>query len=58
MSPVLLKKVPSVFEILDLLLGPQLRRLLMVRQMSNNELFSKYQPELHLKIHNQFNPEE
>jgi len=54
-SPVLFQKEPPVLEIMDLLLGPELRRRLMARQMSNDELFLKYRPELLLKIHNQLN---
>jgi len=55
MSPVPHEKEASVLEFLDLLLGPELRRHLKTRQMSNDELFLKYRPELHLKIHNQIN---
>ncbi len=55
MLPFFLQKESPVLEILDLLLGPELRRRLMVRQMFNGELFLKYRPELRLKIHNQIN---
>ena len=40
---------------MDIIFGPELRGRLMVRQMSNDELFLKYQPELRLKIHNEIN---
>jgi len=55
MSLVLLQEESPVLEILELLFGPELRRGLMVRQMFNDELFLKYQPELRLRIHNQIN---
>ena len=54
-TPVLLQKESSVLEILEIIFGPELRRRLMVRQMSNDELFLKYHPELRLSIHNEVN---
>jgi len=42
MSLVLPQKESPILEILDLLFEPELRRRLMVRQMSNDELFLKY----------------
>jgi site-specific recombinase XerD len=55
MSPVLLQKESPVLEALEIIFGPELKRRLMVKQMSNDELFLKYQPELLLKIHNEIN---
>ena len=55
MPLVLPQKESPVLEILDLLFEPELRRRLMVRQMSNGKLFLKYQPELRLRIHNEIN---
>jgi len=49
---VLPQEESPVLEILDLLFGPELRRRLMVREMFNDELLLKYQPELRLGIHN------
>jgi len=54
-SPVLLQQESSVLELLDIIYGPEIKRRLMVRRMSNDELFAKYQPELRLKIHNPIN---
>ena len=38
-----------------MIFGPELRRRLMVKQLSNDKLFLEYQPELLLRIHNQLN---
>ncbi|MDP2931937.1 MAG: hypothetical protein Q8O05_05505, partial [Chloroflexota bacterium] len=42
-------------ELVELLLGPEGRRKLMLRRMTNEELFRSYQDELRLKLRNHKN---